>query len=283
MFHCQGDGAFGGLSHAELIGNCPSPREEGVGERVQLREKINPSLKIVSFRKRLKDNFSLSLGESSSYSKGFFKKCAFTLAEVLITLGIIGVVAAITIPSLVTNYQKHVVETKLVKFNSTMNQAVRLSMVDNGDPDSWVERYHTYSYAETLEFVNTYFLPYMNILKMQSNSIKNGLDIILLDGSMFQFSIDVDGADIIYYINGKREINSRNSFSFQFSKRIDWSTKEVNSSNFIEPYILNWDGNISHLTSSGIFRACKKGCTNCGYCTKLIQLNGWKIPKDYPW
>ncbi|MBE7707024.1 MAG: prepilin-type N-terminal cleavage/methylation domain-containing protein, partial [Cyanobacteria bacterium SIG30] len=30
---------------------------------------------------------------------------AFTLAEVLITLAIIGVVAALTIPSVVTNYQ----------------------------------------------------------------------------------------------------------------------------------------------------------------------------------
>ena len=35
-------------------------------------------------------------------------KFGFTLAEVLITLGIIGVVAALTLPSLVTNYQKQV-------------------------------------------------------------------------------------------------------------------------------------------------------------------------------
>ena len=34
------------------------------------------------------------------------KKCAFTLAEVLITLGIIGVVAAITIPSLMAATQE---------------------------------------------------------------------------------------------------------------------------------------------------------------------------------
>lgn len=33
-------------------------------------------------------------------------KKAFTLAEVLITLGIIGVVAAITLPTLIANYQK---------------------------------------------------------------------------------------------------------------------------------------------------------------------------------
>ena len=58
----QGEGE---RSCVKLIGKFPSPREEGVGERVQLEEKINPSLKIVSFRKMLKDNFSLSLGERS--------------------------------------------------------------------------------------------------------------------------------------------------------------------------------------------------------------------------
>lgn len=34
------------------------------------------------------------------------KKFGFTLAEVLITLGVIGVVAALTLPSVVANYQK---------------------------------------------------------------------------------------------------------------------------------------------------------------------------------
>lgn len=42
-------------------------------------------------------------------------KNAFTLAEVLITLGIIGVVAALTIPTLVNNYRKKQFETGLKK------------------------------------------------------------------------------------------------------------------------------------------------------------------------
>ncbi len=41
------------------------------------------------------------------------KKIGFTLAEVLITLGIIGVVAALTIPTLVNNYQKKTYVTGL--------------------------------------------------------------------------------------------------------------------------------------------------------------------------
>ena len=114
-------------SLAECLGAFPSPREEGVGERVQLREQINPSLKIVSFRRMLKDNFSLSLGENSSYSKDFLKKCAFTLAEVLITLGIIGVVAAMTIPTLVSKTTANRYRAQYKKTVATLSQAARLS------------------------------------------------------------------------------------------------------------------------------------------------------------
>ena len=38
-------------------------------------------------------------------------QCGFTLAEILITLGIIGVVAAMTIPVLLTNYKANRLRT----------------------------------------------------------------------------------------------------------------------------------------------------------------------------
>ena len=48
----------------------------------------------------------------------------FTLAEVLITLGIIGVVAAMTIPMLIINYQKRLTLTRLKKTYSQLNQVI---------------------------------------------------------------------------------------------------------------------------------------------------------------
>ena len=42
-----------------------------------------------------------------------FRKKAFTLAEVLITLGIIGVVAALTMPSLIAHHRKVATASKL--------------------------------------------------------------------------------------------------------------------------------------------------------------------------
>ncbi len=65
------------------------------------------------------------------------KKTAFTLAEVLITLAIIGVVAAMTIPTLVQNYNERVTVTKVKKTYSMLTQAFKLAMYENGTVDMW--------------------------------------------------------------------------------------------------------------------------------------------------
>ena len=69
---------------------------------------------------------------------GFKKFFAFTLAEVLITLGIIGVVAALTIPTLVSNYKQrawdtaaNVFEKKLEESLKTMNTQQTLAGYSN--------------------------------------------------------------------------------------------------------------------------------------------------------
>ena len=53
---------------------------------------------------------------------------AFTLAEVLITLGIIGVVAAMTIPTLISNTNGAQFKTAYKKALSTLNQAVLMNI-----------------------------------------------------------------------------------------------------------------------------------------------------------
>lgn len=60
---------------------------------------------------------------------------AFTLAEVLITLGIIGVVATLVIPPLVKNYQKMTYVTGLKKGYSEFQQGIKLYMADQGTTD----------------------------------------------------------------------------------------------------------------------------------------------------
>lgn len=59
-------------------------------------------------------------------------KNGFTLAETLITLGIIGVISALVIPPLINNYQKTQYLTGLKKAYSELEQMLQMYMADEG-------------------------------------------------------------------------------------------------------------------------------------------------------
>lgn len=61
-----------------------------------------------------------------------FKKEGFTLAEVLITLVIVGVVAAMTIPSLVNRTNKEELRTGLLKAQSVLSGVLERYYIENG-------------------------------------------------------------------------------------------------------------------------------------------------------
>ncbi len=61
----------------------------------------------------------------------------FTLAETLITLGIIGIVAALTLPNIVSNYQKKVTLTRLKTAYSLINQAYNVAVSQYGESTNW--------------------------------------------------------------------------------------------------------------------------------------------------
>ena len=62
------------------------------------------------------------------------KNSGFTLAEVLITLGIIGIVAAMTLPALIQNYQKMVLKSQFKKVYTTLFNAIKLAQAKTGGP-----------------------------------------------------------------------------------------------------------------------------------------------------
>ena len=65
------------------------------------------------------------------------KNTGFTLAETLITLAIIGVVAALTIPSVVQKYEESVTQNRLKTTYSTIYNAYNLLIAEKGTLDTW--------------------------------------------------------------------------------------------------------------------------------------------------
>ncbi len=227
------------------------------------------------------------------------KKNAFTLAEVLITLGIIGIVAAMTMPTLIQKNNNRVVETRLMKFYSAINQAIKMAEVDYGDKQYWWEDVKGATIdkdgnpvpgsSEQEKWFNKYLAPYMKILKTEI--LSDGSFIVYFpDGSALRSSIYTT-RDWYFYTGNPDKCMSlgaagRGTCFFPFYYNPNREDKiAYNANKSFEPWKYAWNGKIEDLK-----RACYNN-TSLGdssvqgrsYCTALIQLNNWKIPDDYPY
>lgn len=145
----------------------------------------------------------LAVRSDSTSSFGF----AFTLAEVLITLGIIGVVASLTVPALMNNVGNQANKTAAKKSFSVLSSAVEMIVSENGGSLSNV--FPTGGDAVTL------FSEKMNVVKKCNNAQADGCwpasytsgpaavqvaapGIILNDGTMVVFYFYSSNCDYVH-------------------------------------------------------------------------------------
>lgn len=233
-------------------------------------------------------------------------KKGFTLAEVLITLGIIGVVAAMTLPTLIQNYKNQVVETRLKKFYSVMNQAVMLSESENGDKKDWFEDLSGMKIDEdgnpiegtslALNWYNKYLAKYIKTTKITIDS-QGKPTFYLADGSAFAPSYATT-RDWYFYPGDVQKCIKRHpptasavcsgqlgicAFAFNFRPIKDASPlwKFAYNKGF-EPWVYSWDGTKEGLYTNPDYGCSKTSAASPSLCATLIMQNNWKIPKDYP-
>ena len=224
------------------------------------------------------------------------------MAEVLLTLGIIGVVAALTIPMIMGETEKKITVTKIQKSLSLINSAYRLSYNDLGElpPDEatalgnkkytqmyWAPHIHNYRYCDTYAKCgyesNTPFKtisgkapsnPLLLVHRSRATFItmENFLYIIInqrfaLTGTAFDNS-----RTVIIDINGPQKPNRYGRDVFVFLM--------LGGENGIVPMGFN-------KTDDEIKSGCSANNNNSpvdrGYCAEWIRRSNWKIPKGYPW
>ena len=219
------------------------------------------------------------------------KNSAFTLAEVLITLGIIGVVAALTMPALIANYQKQAALTGLKKGYSQLAQAVKLSENENGEIEYWDLT------LPSDTFMEKYITPFLkNIGKTSGRDINTLINYKYINGQpLTEFSVNgtdtsvrklADGTiifvdswfpddgsyrTIMIDINGYKRPNVLGKDLFSF-----W----INKTNGLSPSGSCTDDGCLEPTE----HMCNKDADKGGYaCAKVIVQDGWQISEDYPW
>ncbi|MBQ8458778.1 type II secretion system protein [bacterium] len=225
-------------------------------------------------------------------------KKGFTLAETLITIGIIGVVSALTIPALITNYQKQQTATLLKKTYADLKNIIRLSIVENDEPSGWKYPEDS-SKAACEDFIKTYYFPFIKggVGRIPASyRIKNlnGLGSFMpscgfemADGRLISFFPNINNSYIWLFadINGNKTPNraGRDVFVFEAYTSYDvYGWGKGNSANFLSTFGVELvDRN--NASGYGCSKENKYGSYAGWYCASLIMLNNWKIPKDYPW
>ena len=118
------------------------------------------------------------------------KFLAFTLAEVLVTLGIIGVVSALTVPTLMKNHQKKVFVTQLRKVCSQLSQAAEQAMTDNNAVSLTETKYAGDDAANAMRFIQDYFKTVKHCTVLGDGCIPESYKT--LNGTLVPFDNDYD-------------------------------------------------------------------------------------------
>lgn len=200
------------------------------------------------------------------------KSLAFTLAEVLLTMTIIGVVAAMTIPTLHYQRVKKEYTTKLKNFYSRMDNAVLDMETDYGSfrdlrkPDN----------GKGYDWYMKYIDPYVG-----HQYVKDGNKVFYSDGSLLTTFYSGGCLDVDYDVNGLKGPNRAGYDRFRFLFCFDKSEREVwfgNDDIFLGSY---GSGSVAAGASrDGMISKCQESAT---WCTRLLQNDQWEFKGDYPY
>lgn len=222
-------------------------------------------------------------------------KKGFTLAEILITLGIIGVISALTLPALNVKIQKKERLTKFQKTLATINLAYKKSVDENGIPTSAFE-------MGAENYFKTYWAPYIKTSGICKSAkecgYKTGTPFTQLNGKILPQGI-ADTKSRISFISSDGVFYVIHTAGYGYTD--DGKFAPVNPSNLITidlnggklPNTLGKDVFILTRNNDEITLPCYKesttkinsDCSPTGSgqcCAEKIVRDGWIISNDYP-
>lgn len=223
------------------------------------------------------------------------KKFAFTLAEVLVTLGIIGVVAAMTIPNLISTYRKKQIEIQAKVTYSTIQQALRFADYDDVGYSDVADG----SNQEMINWFNNFLGQHLKVEQLCVNKAPGCWhQIYYLNGTKFGDK-NGTGGNILgfvtskgarFVIDGYNPNNIRDMFGVNMNTAAMVFIYDANGAS--KPNTVGKDVFIMVWTDKGLVPAghsktqaqvrqnCKTG--NGVWCLKEVIDHGWVIP-DYIW
>ncbi len=218
-------------------------------------------------------------------------KSGFTIAEVLVTLGLIGVTAAITLPGLVSKYHEKQTVVKIKYSLNILNNAFRNAVADHGDIKNWDYVNNLDNIESRKAFIDKYLIPY---IKGAAPSKSSGYNFIGLGYSAQYPPRQPDGtilgmtSSVFYPITTVNGITFYPALSdLNGNLRIEVDLNGLKPPNIYGRDIFVYTLEISKNSIYPVgyqylnpILVCTAG--NAWACAAAIIKNDYKIPKNYP-
>ena len=227
----------------------------------------------------------------------------FTLAEVLITLAVLGIISAIILPQLITNHKKKETVVRLKKAYSVVQQILTASQADNGDIETWDVPSDGYDFFETyIKNYVQYTQEYSSseLWKIAPRKLLNGNNyngttygsssktsshFLINDGTLITLNNHSSNGYIWVGIdtNGLSNPNQIGKDTFLFMFTTEYGLQPFGGNG--TPAGWSYGDYSRDTVLSTKNNACNKQASlDSGYwCTALIINDDWKIKDDYPW
>ena len=228
------------------------------------------------------------------------KLSGFTLAEVLITLGIIGVIAAMTLPNVKLTYTRKVTLAQLEKTYSTLVNTIRMAEYNNGKMKRWdftlsgEEFFNKYlrnsvkyamgqnNYDDTVKMLNN-----EKLVTPAIYTSNEAYHVTMMDASIISFLPEKDedsvkGIWVGIDANGDAKPNTLGKDIYLYFLSKKEGLQPLGGPGSPAEYIPA----SGTLTRNNMVSAGNNACSKNrkGYwCAALVMHDGWKYSKDYPW
>ncbi len=236
------------------------------------------------------------------------RKSAFTLAEVLITLGIIGVVAVMTMPPLIEKHQKQVTIARLKKIYSVLSQQILFANTQDIRANEYLSVGDKLSAGAAEDYFKIYWLNYFNGASILNGSPYGGYDacqLKYLNGDCYQANIytkydygrvlfSTNDGYILYVNIMQWSLDSPDSLGdplFSASQNVLIDINGLKGPNKLGRdvfrAVMNYNkNNVMPYDTEKSVDAVNRDCSKTGRgeaCFAKIVKDGWKISDDYPW
>ncbi len=201
------------------------------------------------------------------------KRFGFTLSEVLITMSIIGVISALTVPTLVSNYQQKALAVKLRKVVRELVDAADMLMTEEGKTKFSA----TTGYSDLDTFVTTRLKTIKTCDSGSTSSCFASVNYRSISGTSASAAFACSGKSYVLADSAAICLSKDDTYKPDVAVVVDVNGQKGPNMAGRDLFMFTLDDVTGDAAEAGAASTCRSGTTGVGCFDLLVNENNWEM------